>query len=70
MAGELSLMGYGRPTTLLGLQFTNPEQQVIWDHAIIASTWKYLDEEAKKKTPEGEAEEKAKRMIELKKKGG
>jgi len=35
VAGELSILGLGRPTELLGLSFNSPLEQLEWDNAIL-----------------------------------
>lgn len=64
-AGELSLMGCGRPTDILKLTFKDPAEQLRWDNAILTRSLQVLKAQSEGKS--GTDEDRKRKMRELSK---
>lgn len=62
-AGELSLLGCGRPTDLLKLKFNDPAEQLRWDNAIMTRSLEVLKAQSEGKS--GTDEDRKRKMREL-----
>jgi len=63
VAGELSLLGLGRPTDLLKLTFTDPSEQIAWDNAILTRALELI--KAKQEGKSAPDEDRKRKMLEL-----